>query len=113
MTTLEEAWEWYRATTEGARRLTHLARCWADLPWDVGHPGIDRLRHDSVLGQLDETELARDASAAGRGLDDLAVLVLFSVFEAQVRDWVLAQLQPEVALVQKLGSPAHPVVGAD
>jgi hypothetical protein len=37
MKTLEDAWGWYRAVAEGAKRLTHLAKFWNDFPWGQGN----------------------------------------------------------------------------
>lgn len=84
MTTLEEVWEWYEAALSSLRKVERLAsRFWDDLPWD-GPLGRDRL-----LGGGDADEeagpVARQAGLAQQPVDDLAVVLLFSVFEATVR----------------------------
>jgi hypothetical protein len=40
--------------------------------------------------------MAAGAERVKKELDDLAILVLFSVFEAVVRDWIESQVKPEV-----------------
>lgn len=97
MTTLDEAWEWYRATAEGMKRLRHLSAHWGLMPDRGENQWVDRLLNDRVLGLLEPGKMSSDAEAVGEPLDDLAVLVLFSVFEANVRDLVHEQIRPEVA----------------
>jgi hypothetical protein len=97
MTTLDEAWEWYRAAAEGTKRLAHFSRHWAERPDRGANPWIDQLRLDNVLRAVDADQMAREAKLVEDELDDLAVLVLFSVFEATVRDLVEEQVAPEVA----------------
>lgn len=84
MTTLDEVWEWYEAARSSLQRLERLAnRYWADLPWD-GPLGRDR-----VLGggnsDVEAGPVERRAGLARQPLDDLAVVMMFSVFEAAVR----------------------------
>lgn len=71
-----------------ARRLagTH----WDALPWD-GSVG-----RDAFLRDLDPEQVVQSADWITDELADLAVLVLFSVFEAAVRETVLAEVQPEI-----------------
>jgi hypothetical protein len=110
MKTLGEAWGWYRAAVEGARRLTHLAEFWGDLPWGVNNEWLSPIERDSVLGHLEADQMKKDAQQVTQELDDLAVLVLFSVFEANVRDLVERQVHPEV---EKLVHPALKQAGED
>ncbi|HEX4610424.1 MAG TPA: hypothetical protein VH092_19695 [Urbifossiella sp.] len=110
MTTLGEAWAWYRATKVGAERLARLAKYWDGLPWDDGPPAVNRIGRDNILGHVDSMTLAGDATASEVGLADLAVLVLFSVFEAQVRDWVKAGMRPEL---EQLRDPTLRKAGQD
>ncbi len=102
MTTLEEAWVWYRAVAEGMQRLAHLANFWGGFPWGEGHRWVSQVERDNVLRHVEVDVLERDAKAVTDEHDDLAVLVLFSVFEANVRDHLKAQLAPE------LGRLRHP-----
>lgn len=89
MTTLEEAWGWYNALRRGVGHLSHLADYWTQLPWD-GDLGRDNVLRGTTAAEL------RGLADDGRGpLNDLAVLVLFSVFESIVREEVRNQVRPE------------------
>jgi len=96
MTTLEEAWAWYQATKSGADQLAQLSKHWTEFPWDSDDAWMSRLRRDNVLGDVQADRLAAGAKVVQKELDNLAILVLFSVFEANVRDWVAGQVRPEV-----------------
>ncbi len=110
MKTLDEAWAWYRAVAEGAKRLTHLAKFWGELPWNQNDEWVSRIERDSVLGRLEADQMENEAQRVAQELDDLAVLVLFSVFEANVRDRVETQVRPEV---DKLVHPALKEAGEE
>jgi hypothetical protein len=99
MTTLEEAWAWYSAAVSGARRLAHLAKHWDDFPWEADAGWVRTVARDNALRAVGGAELARDAELVRSELDDLAVLVLFSVFEANVRDLVVTRVRPEAARI--------------
>jgi hypothetical protein len=101
MTTLEDAWNWYRAVANGTNRLAHLAKFWDDLPWEEGSEWAAGVKRDNVLREVSATELLDDSDRVERELDDLAVLVFFSVFEALVRDLVAQQVKPEVEGLQR------------
>lgn len=97
MKTLGDAWAWYKAVATNAKRLTHLAEHWDQLPWATAeYEWVKKLERDNVLGRVDSGEMREDARRAAKELDELAVLVLFSVFEAIVRDWVEEQVRPEI-----------------
>src|SRR5947209_2096131 len=110
MTTLDEAWAWYQAAAEGARRLTHLAKFWDELPWEEADEWVTRIGRDNVLRGVEADQMEREAKQVADELDDLAVLVLFSVFEANVRDLVVTQLRPEI---DRLTHPALKKAGED
>jgi hypothetical protein len=97
MTNLDEAWKWYRAATESMKRLAHLSTHWDDMPERGENVWVDRLLSDNVLRHVESAGMAREAKAVDDELADLAVLVLFSVFEATVRDLVAKQINPELA----------------
>lgn len=91
MKTLGEAWTWYehnRALLTMMKRLGE--RYWADLPWQ------GRLDRDDHFRMLDGIEVAGMARAVLDEFDDLAIFVLFSVFESVVRRRVAEDLQSEV-----------------
>ena len=71
-----------------------------DLPWDGA------IGRDAYVRELDPEELADLARFVTEHVDDLVVLVLFSVFEATVREAVLAEVKPEVEQLRH-GSLQH------
>jgi len=90
MKDLDEAWEWYRETREQLklwRRI--LDKYWAQLPWQ------DSLERDDRFRSLDEHRLIASSDLSLRELDDLAVLLLFSVFESMVRSRISDEVQKE------------------
>jgi hypothetical protein len=90
---LEDAWEWYLAVRTLAYDMRHLAgKC--DRPeWEAVLGRDNRLRHRSAAELRDMSQTVLD------DLDDLAVLVLFSVFEATVRARAGADVDREMALI--------------
>jgi hypothetical protein len=91
MNTLEEAWRWYQITRHQLKLMRRLGgRYWADLPWG------GTLGRDDYFRVLQGETVANEADFSLAQLDDLAVVVLFSVFEYQVRQFVLADVKPEV-----------------
>jgi hypothetical protein len=97
MKTLEDAWNWYRAVSEGMKRLAHLAKFWGEFPWSRGDEWITRVERDNVLRHVEALDMKNDAQVVTDEHDDLAILVLFSVFEAIVRDLLRTQLAPEIS----------------
>jgi hypothetical protein len=92
MKTLGEAWKWY---TDVKKTLACMARLgeekfWNAIPWHLP-PWLGN-RH---LVELTSTSVVSAAENAVQHLDDLAVVVLFSVFEANVRDAILEQMSVE------------------
>lgn len=91
MRTLDDAWRWYGATRRQLSRMQRLGRkYWAELPW------AGRLERDNLFGMVQSDEVVEETAQALDPLGDLAVLVLFSVFEATVREWVSAAIEPEL-----------------
>lgn len=92
MRTIQDAWDWYLAARDQFRRMRRLAeRYWDELPWE------GRLGRDDLFRSLDNKDLIAEADVGLGELNDLAVLLLFSVFEAQVRQFVHDQVQAEAA----------------
>jgi hypothetical protein len=95
MKTLEEGWKWYEQARDQVRLIRRLAsNYWDDLPWE------GKLDHDERFKNLDQIELEAQSRFTLEQMDDLAVLVLFSLFECQVRDRVASEIKSEVS--QKL-----------
>jgi hypothetical protein len=92
MKTLQEAWDWYEAIRQNAKMVHRMA----DKHWD--HLPDDPLYYDDRDIVLQRTQIERDQ------LDYLAILVLFSVFEAIVRQ----RIADEIALERQILK--HPVL---
>jgi hypothetical protein len=90
MTTLKEVWSWYEETTQALEVAERLGnRHWDNLPWEGD------LGKDEDLKEVDGPELAE---AAGRGLeqlDDLAIVLFFSIFESIVRERIRGEVEIE------------------
>jgi hypothetical protein len=89
MTTLEEAWTWYQAAAQSLRRIERVGRYRDETSLR------EVLGKDEVLRGLTREDLETEAQHAREPLDDLAVLVLFSVFESVVRNAVREQVAAE------------------
>lgn len=76
---LEDAWNWYASVRKLAYDMKHLAGRWDRPEWNAV------LSLDNRLRERTAAELNDMANTVLADLDDLAVLVLFSVFEASVR----------------------------
>ena len=92
---LEDAWNWYTSVREMTLAMYTMGKKhWTTLPWD-GELGRDeRLRHLEAPQILGWTDVIR------RDLDDLCVLLLFSVFEATIRERVMADVEAELPPVR-------------
>ena len=95
MTSLDDAWNWYLAVDGQLKLVRRIAsNHWESLPWD-GPLGRDRYFQTLTAGAVE--------AAADRGfkpLEDLAVFVLFSVFEAEVRGVALSGMKSEADRLQ-------------
>ncbi len=90
MMTLEDAWKWYITTKRQLDLFSRLGRKhWNDLPWDGA------LGRDDQLKTLDAGAISEGTEFCLAHLDDFAILVLFSAFEAVVREKVLAMIEDE------------------
>lgn len=90
MITLGEAWDWYSSTRSCLLLFARIGRRhWESFPDD------SPLWRDDAFRQLQSNTIARDTDLGLEHLDDLAVMVFFSAFEAIVRERVLAKLQAE------------------
>jgi hypothetical protein len=91
---LDDAWRWYEAASTLARTTERLERYWDRLPWEGD------LGRDNYLRDLTAEEIGGGSRAVLDDLNDLCVLLLFSVFEAIVRKQVLAEVDEESALLR-------------
>jgi hypothetical protein len=89
--TLDDAWHWYKSARWLARTMERMGeKHWDNLPWD-GDLGID-----NHLRDLASSEVLNDSQTVLDDLDDLCVLLLFSVFEATIREQVMAAVMAEL-----------------
>jgi hypothetical protein len=94
MTTLDEAWHWYQSTRRQLLLWGRIARRhWQELPWDS-------LGKDDKFKGLEATEVNTSVEHGVKHFDDLAVVVLFSLFESEVRQQILDEIAPEAARLQ-------------
>jgi hypothetical protein len=92
MNTLEDAWNWYQEAKRQVGLVRRLATAyWQQLPWD------GPLGRDDRFKGLESKKLEEATRATLDQMDDLAVLVLFSVFESQVRERLSGELRREVS----------------
>lgn len=88
---LDDAWRWYLSARRLARAMGRLGeRHWNNLPWD------GELGRDDHLKELTSAEILGDSQTILDDLDDLSVLLFFSVFEAAIRERVLAEVEAEL-----------------
>ncbi len=91
MKSLDDAWRWYENTFRYLKLMGRLGRSyWDALPWEQG------LERDDHFRLLDGEKVSQDIDHSLTHLDDLAVLVLFSAFESEVRVHVLLEIADEV-----------------
>lgn len=95
MRTLADAWKWYENTRHQLRLIQRLAEhYWDDLPWQ------GKLSNDNYFRLADNASLVEEARFSLAHVNDLAVVVLFSVFESSVRHHVLTELEKEVPTIR-------------
>lgn len=88
---LEDAWRWYESARRLARTMGRLGeRHWNNLPWEGD------LGRDNHLQDLTSAEILDCSQTVLDDLDDLCVLLLFSVFEAAIRERILAEVEAEL-----------------
>ncbi len=91
MKTLEDAWRRYVETKRQVVLLRRLADLyWSELPWE------GKLGRDDQFKTLKPEQLKDHADFSLGQFDDLAVLVLFAVFESLVRDHLGAEIRAEI-----------------
>ncbi|MBV9122252.1 MAG: hypothetical protein JO112_02690, partial [Planctomycetes bacterium] len=91
MASLEDAWQWYASVKELTLAMFALGKKhWDSLPWQGPLGQDERLRHTEAPEILDRVKVILS------DLDDLGVLLLFSVFEATVRERALADVAAEL-----------------
>ncbi|HTU92933.1 MAG TPA: hypothetical protein VMF69_22825 [Gemmataceae bacterium] len=88
---LIDAWRWYEAARQLVQTMERLGRKhWNELPWDGD------LGRDNHLNEMTSAKILDGSQTVLDDLDDLCVLLLFSVFEATIRKRVLAYVEAEL-----------------
>lgn len=95
MKTLADAWNWYKATKQNLARMQRLGeRHWGDASlMDAS------IWQDDLFRMLEAADIVAETTAGLKPIDDLAIVVLFSVFESRVRDHLIDLIEPEAARI--------------
>jgi hypothetical protein len=95
---LADAWRWYEGARLLAQTMERLGKKhWNNLPWEGD------LGRDYHLKDLTSENILDGSNAFLDDLDDLCVLLLFSVFESAIRDRVLADVEAELPPLHHVG----------
>jgi hypothetical protein len=91
MKTLADAWRWYELTRRSLRRMRRLG----SKHWD--DPSLEGASfwQDDEFRMLEASAIVEETAIGLKPIDDLAIVVLFSVFESQVRDYLVERMKPE------------------
>lgn len=100
MKTLMDAWQWYESARANLIRMRRLG---------TNHWDHESLRNASIwlddrFKEVEAVDIKRETDIAIKPLEDLGVLVLFSVFEAAVRDYLEGIIRPMT------GNLGHPIL---
>ncbi|HVC96875.1 MAG TPA: DUF4145 domain-containing protein [Pirellulales bacterium] len=97
MKTLQDAWDWYDSTKTNIRRMQRLG----SRHWNDDSLAGTSIRKDEKFKQIEADDIRREASRALDPIDDLGILVLFSVFESAVRDHLEGVVEPLRATLER------------
>ena len=93
---MEDAWSWHDHNRILLKMMKRIGEhYWEELPWNgkLGNDDLFRSRDGFAVRSMAEEVLGE--------FDDLAIFVMFSVFESIVRREVAANLQPEIKQLQR------------
>jgi hypothetical protein len=101
---LSDAWDWYQAVKTLVAMMDRIAgRYWSE---ESGKKTLEETLHkDNAFKEYEASKIRTLARLVTDHLDDLAVLLLFSVFEATVRDRTLDEMKRELPV-----APRHPAL---
>jgi len=91
MKTLADAWNWYQSTKRNLTRMQRLGR----KHWNDPSLQGASIWQDSQFRMLLALDIVGETTMSLKPIDDLAIVVLFSVFESHVRDYLAARMKPE------------------
>jgi hypothetical protein len=95
MKTLADAWNWYVATKKHLELMQRLGqRHWT-------HPSLEQasIWQDDDFKTLESRDIIAETTVSLKPIDNLAVVVLFSVFESRVRDYLIELIGPQAARI--------------
>jgi hypothetical protein len=92
---LEDAWRWYEAVRNLVAWMDRMGRrYWSE---EVEESTLkETLHNDNVFRHVESATIQDLAKQVFEDLDDLAVLLLFSVFEATVRERTIEEMDREL-----------------
>jgi hypothetical protein len=95
MKTLPDAWNWYKTTKQNLTRMRRLGeRYWSDPALEAAS-----LWQDDHFRMLEAVDVEAETRVGLEPIDDLAIVVLFSVFESVVRDYLKERIKPEAGRI--------------
>jgi hypothetical protein len=95
MKSLDDAWQWYLDAKQALHLMHRLgAKHWLEFPWMDDNFSLVK---DDEFRMLESTHITQPSKNALEPLADLAIVVMFSVFEAVVRESIVQQIGPESA----------------
>jgi uncharacterized protein YutE (UPF0331/DUF86 family) len=90
MKTIADAWNWHKATKQNLARMQRLG----EKHWSDASLADASLWQDDHFRRLEAADIVAETTASLKPIDDLAVVVLFSVFESHVRDYLMERIRP-------------------
>ena len=91
MKTLADAWKWYLNAKQNLERMRRLGeKHWGDPSMEAAS-----VWKDDSFRRLEADDIVAESRVGLEPIDDLAVVVLFSMFESQVRDYLVERIQPQ------------------
>jgi hypothetical protein len=100
MKTLDDAWKWYCATKVNLTRM----QCLGENHWDDPSMESASIWKDDRLKQLPAKIIVEESTISLEPIDDLAIVVMFSVFEANLREDLLEAITSEAEEID------HPIL---
>jgi hypothetical protein len=95
MKTLDDAWNWYQATKRNLARMQRLGeKHWRDA--SLEHASIWQ---DDFFRMVEGPVVVTETTLGLQPIDDLAIVVLFSVFESHVRDYLVELIEPHAGRI--------------
>jgi hypothetical protein len=91
MKTLAEAWDWYVATRSSLMQMRRLG----EGHWSSPSLADASIWQDDHFKMLEAGDIVAQTTVGLKPVDDLAIVVLFSVFESLVRDYLIELIKPQ------------------